>query len=67
MWQAERFRLVREWKDSRGLLNGEWVDFINPFPFDELRKASLLLAILASHFVCSIPGLGKVILVLQGR
>jgi hypothetical protein len=34
---------------------------------DRIRKAALLIAILISPFLCSIPGLGKAILALQGR
>jgi hypothetical protein len=50
-----------------GIARSGWA-LIRPLSLpDRIGKAGLLIAILISPFFCSIPGLGKVILALQGR
>jgi hypothetical protein len=50
-----------------GVARSGW-DLLRPLsPPDRLRKAALLLAILASPFICSLPGIGRLILALQGK
>jgi Glycosyl transferase family 2 len=50
-----------------GVARSGWA-LIRPLSLpDRIGKAGLLIAILISPFFCSIPGLGKMILALQGR